>query len=129
MVGFPRFFKRFVGKRFAFTFIYSDSYWMVNIGNHVFPVIKYRKIYERLLQSGIKKENISPPEPASEADVLRVHAPKYLRKLRSGKLSQSEMAALEIPPECILTINAEIPLCFFSWSVYAYTMPISATSP
>ncbi len=97
MVGFPRFFKRLVGKRFAFTFIYSDSYWMVNIGNHVFPVIKYRKIYEKLLQSGIKKENITPPEPASEADVLRVHASKYLRKLRSGKLSQSEMAALEIP--------------------------------
>jgi len=97
MAGFPRFFKRLVGKRFAFTFVYSDSYWMVNIGNHVFPVVKYRKIYERLLQIGIKKENIIPSEPALEADVLRVHSTKYFRKLKSGKLSQSEVAALEIP--------------------------------
>lgn len=97
MADFPRFFNYLVGRKFAFQFIYSDSYWMTDIGNHVFPVVKYRKIYEKLLQTGIKKENIIVSEPASEADVLRVHSPKYYRKLRSGKLSHSEITALEIP--------------------------------
>ncbi len=84
-------------RRFPFKFVYSDAYWMIDIGNHVFPLKKYRLIYERLISWGVKKESFIEPHPAQEDDVLRVHSPKYIKKLRTGKLSHSEMLALELP--------------------------------
>lgn len=90
---------RLRGRKFPFRFIYSDSYWMVNLGNHVFPIEKYRLIYERLLQRGAKKENFVAPEPVLDEDLLLVHTPRYLKKLISGRLSPSEIMTLELPYE------------------------------
>jgi acetoin utilization deacetylase AcuC-like enzyme len=84
-------------RKFPFKFVYSDSYWMVDIGNHVFPLTKYRLIYERLISWGVKKESFIEPQPAQENDILRVHSPKYIKKLKTGKLSHAEMLALELP--------------------------------
>jgi acetoin utilization deacetylase AcuC-like enzyme len=84
-------------KNFSFRFVYSDAYWMVDLGNHVFPAEKYRLIYEKLLRSGAKKENFKAPEPASDEDLLLVHSPKYLKKLKTGRLSQSEIITMELP--------------------------------
>jgi acetoin utilization deacetylase AcuC-like enzyme len=77
--------------------VYSDAYWMVALENHVFPAEKYRLIYEKLLQKGAKKENFESPEPASDEDLVLVHSPKYLKKLKSGRLSQSEIMTMELP--------------------------------
>jgi len=86
-----------LGRRFPFTFIYDEEYWMLNTGKHIFPVRKYRLIHERLAAMGARKENFLRPEPAA-ADVLQlVHTPKYLRKLRSGGLTREELQALELP--------------------------------
>lgn len=84
-------------KKFPFKFIYHNSYWMVDLKGHVFPVRKYRLIYEKLLRMGVKKENFLSPEPVRDEDILRVHTSKYLKKLKTGKLSHSEILALEIP--------------------------------
>jgi len=46
--------------RFPFKFIYSDAYWMVDLGNHVFPVKKYRLIYEKLLNAGAGRNDFIP---------------------------------------------------------------------
>jgi acetoin utilization deacetylase AcuC-like enzyme len=70
---------------------------MVDIGNHVFPLMKYRLIYEKLISWGVKKDDVLDPQPAPDEDILRVHSPKYIKKLKSGKLSQAEMLALELP--------------------------------
>lgn len=96
-------FKALIRRRFPFKFIYSDEYWLLDAGHHIFPIRKYRLIYERLLAMGAKKENFLKPEPASEEDILRVHAAKYLRKLKTGTLSSTETQALEIPysPELV----------------------------
>jgi len=83
--------------RFPFQFVYSDSYWMVEMGNHVFPIKKYRIIYERLLARGVKKENFSLPFRPQDETLLLVHTAKYLKKIQQGKLSQSELQTLEIP--------------------------------
>jgi acetoin utilization deacetylase AcuC-like enzyme len=91
------FLTRFKTKRFPFRFVYSDAYWMVELENHVFPADKYRLIYERLLRRGAKRENFQAPEPASDDDLLLVHSPKYLKKLKTGRLSQSEILAMELP--------------------------------
>ena len=89
--------KILVRRRFSFKFIYSNEYWMLETGRHVFPIRKYRLVYERLLAMGAKKENFLIPEPASEEDVLRVHSARYFRKLKTGTLSAIEVQALELP--------------------------------
>ena len=86
-----------LGKRFPFKFVYSNDYWMLDIGKHVFPVRKYRMIYEKLLLLGARKEHFLLPRPASENDLLLVHSPKYLKKLAAGTLSKDELAILELP--------------------------------
>jgi len=86
-----------LGKKFPFKFVYSDEYWMADLGKHVFPIKKYRMIYEKMLALGAKKENFLEPVPARDEDLLLVHAPRYIKKLKTGNLSQSEILALELP--------------------------------
>ncbi|MBN2409614.1 MAG: histone deacetylase [Candidatus Aminicenantes bacterium] len=83
--------------RFPVPFVYSDEYWMLNVGRHVFPIKKYRALYEKLLLLGVKKENFITPEPASDDDVLLVHTPRYVKKLRTASLSSAEIAMIELP--------------------------------
>jgi acetoin utilization deacetylase AcuC-like enzyme len=97
MVKIGKLFRIVRRRRSPLTFVYNDAYWMVDIGNHVFPLMKYRLIYEKLISWGVKKENVLESEPARDEDILRVHSPKYLKKLKSGKLSQAEMLTLELP--------------------------------
>lgn len=87
----------FKKKGFLIKIVYSDDYWMVDIGNHVFPLRKYRLLYEKLLSMGIKKANVIVPDRASEEDVQLVHSARYVKKLKTGRLSQAEMLALELP--------------------------------
>jgi len=94
LIGLLRLLRR---KRYPFKFIYSDSYWMVDIGEHVFPLKKYRLIYEKLLATGAKKANFLAPQPAEEEDLLLVHSSKYLKKLKKGNLSDSEILTMELP--------------------------------
>jgi len=70
---------------------------MVDLGNHVFPAEKYRLVYEKLLRRGVKKENFVSAEPALDEDLLLVHSPKYLKKLKTGRLSPSEIMTMELP--------------------------------
>jgi acetoin utilization deacetylase AcuC-like enzyme len=86
-----------IGKRFPFPFVYSDEYWMVDLGKSVVDVRKYRLLYERLLAMGVRKENFLESPLISDEDVLRVHNPKYIERLKSGLLSRSEVEALELP--------------------------------
>jgi acetoin utilization deacetylase AcuC-like enzyme len=83
--------------RFPFKFIYTEDYWMIDLRNHVFPLEKYRLIYEKLLFLGAKKDDFLPPQPATEDDVLLVHTSRYVNKLKSGGLSHKEVLALELP--------------------------------
>ena len=77
--------------------VYSDQYDL-NLGNHVFPSIKYRLVKEKLLHEHIATAGdfIEPP-PASEDDIALVHHREYLSKLQAGKLSYLEILRLEIP--------------------------------
>lgn len=86
-----------VGPRFPFKFVYSSEYWMFDAGRHVFPIRKYRLLYERLLAQGARRDNFLAPEPARDEDLVRVHTARYLRKIQTGGLSQPERAALELP--------------------------------
>ena len=46
-----------------FQFVYSHRYDL-NLGEHVFPAVKYRLVYERLLAQGLAApEDFVEPEP------------------------------------------------------------------
>ena len=89
-------FRVLFGKRFPFQFVYSNEYWMVETGRHVFPLQKYRLVYENLLAMGAKKENFLRPRPAPDEDVLLVHTARYLKRIKTGTLSVAELRTLEI---------------------------------
>jgi acetoin utilization deacetylase AcuC-like enzyme len=80
-----------------FKLIYSDAY-LLPIGNHVFPAEKYRRIHDRLISTGVAgPEDFLEPQPATDRDILLVHKPEYVQKLKTGTLSQREEMEMEIP--------------------------------
>src|SRR4030088_1383036 len=86
-----------------FQLIYSDKYYLP-IGAHIFPAEKYRRVHDRLLQTAVAStEDFLPPQPASDQDILLVHTPEYIRKLKTGTLSPQEEMQLEVPfsPELV----------------------------
>jgi acetoin utilization deacetylase AcuC-like enzyme len=81
----------------TFKLVYSDAYYLP-IGNHVFPAEKYRRIRDRLITSGIAEaEDFLEPQPASDQDILLVHKPEYVQKLKTGTLSSREEMEMEVP--------------------------------
>src|SRR5580693_5701360 len=80
-----------------FKLIYSDGYYLP-IGAHVFPPEKYRRIRDSLMRSGVADgKDFLQPEPATDQDILLVHTPQYVRKLKTGTLSPREEMELEVP--------------------------------
>src|SRR6201984_1688042 len=80
-----------------FKLIYSDAYYLP-IGNHVFPVEKYRRVRDRLISTGVADaSDFLEPEPATVQDILLVHKPEYVEKLKTGTLSPREAMEMEIP--------------------------------
>ena len=86
-----------------FKLVYSDDYYLP-IGAHVFPAEKYRLIHQHLLETGLAEPSdfVVPPS-ASDQDVLLVHTPEYVHKLKTGTLSAMEEMQLEVPysPELV----------------------------
>ena len=77
-------------------FVYSPRYF-VDIGNHVFRVDKYRRVYQWL----VEREEVSlslflEPEPISEQEAMSVHTYSYLEDLMSGVHTERTMGS-ELP--------------------------------
>jgi acetoin utilization deacetylase AcuC-like enzyme len=86
-----------------FKLIYSDDY-LLPIGAHVFPAEKYRHIHDRLIAAQVAEaSDFVTPHPASDQDILLVHKPDYVHKLKTGTLSAQEEMEMEIPysPELV----------------------------
>src|SRR5258708_29031195 len=80
-----------------FKLIYSDEYFLP-IGQHVFPAEKYRRVRHKLIETGIADPaDFITPQFASDQDILLVHTPQYVNKLKTGTLSAGEELELEIP--------------------------------
>jgi acetoin utilization deacetylase AcuC-like enzyme len=86
-----------------FKLVYHERYDL-NLGPHVFPSQKFRLIHEQLLREGIAAlEDFFRPEAASDEDILRVHTQDWVRKLKTGTLTPSDVMKLEVPysPELV----------------------------
>jgi acetoin utilization deacetylase AcuC-like enzyme len=80
-----------------FKLVYSDAYYLP-IGEHVFPAEKYRRIRDRLVADKIADAtDFLEAQPATDQDILLVHKPEYVEKLKTGTLSQREEMEMEIP--------------------------------
>jgi len=86
-----------------FKLIYHERYDL-NIGAHVFPSQKFRLIADKLIKDGIAtRDDFLRPEPAPDADILRVHIEDWVAKLQTGTLTLSDVMKLEVPysPELV----------------------------
>jgi len=86
-----------------FKLVYHHGYDL-NLGEHVFPSQKFRLIAETLFEEGIgARGDFLTPGPASDEDILRVHTREWVKKLKTGTLTASEIMKLEIPysPEAV----------------------------
>src|SRR5579864_921555 len=80
-----------------FKLVYHPGYDL-NLGAHVFPSRKYRLIHDRLFDEGFAEpRDFVEPRFAEDKDVLRVHDPGYIHRLKTGTLSVDELVQLEIP--------------------------------
>jgi acetoin utilization deacetylase AcuC-like enzyme len=80
-----------------FKIVYHDRYDL-NLGPHVFPSQKFRLIAEELRREEIAAaDDFLRPDPASDEDILRVHTHEWVRKLKAGTLTASDVMKLEIP--------------------------------
>jgi len=80
-----------------FKLVYSDDY-LLPLGSHVFPSEKYKRVHDRLLATLVADDaDFACPSPATDQDVLLVHTPRYVGKLKTGTLSALEELQLEVP--------------------------------
>jgi acetoin utilization deacetylase AcuC-like enzyme len=78
-------------------FVYSERYDL-NLGDHVFPSKKFRWLHDRLLRTRFAvPEDFTEPEPATDDDILLVHDPEWVAKLKHGTLTYQDILRLEIP--------------------------------
>jgi acetoin utilization deacetylase AcuC-like enzyme len=86
-----------------FKLVYHHDYDL-NLGDHVFPAVKYRLIRDRLLAGGLAAPgDFLAPEPATEADLKLVHTADWVDRVLGLRLSPLEVLKLEIPlsPEMV----------------------------
>lgn len=80
-----------------FKLVYDDRYDL-NLGAHVFPSMKYRMVQQALVREKVAETgDFLAPERAADEDILRVHTQEWVDKLKTGKLTLSELMRLEIP--------------------------------
>src|SRR5215469_13999696 len=69
----------------------------LDLGSHVYPSQKYAWLRDRFIRTCFAcEEDFVTPEPASDEDVLLVHDPEWVAKLKTGTLSYHEILRLEI---------------------------------
>ena len=77
---------------------YSDVFVLPLPAHHRFPMGKYAQLRERLLASDcFAPDEFRVPDAASDAEILRVHCPRYLGRVARGELDAAEQRAIGFP--------------------------------
>lgn len=77
--------------------IYSPKY-EVDLGLHIFPTSKYRRIKEFLINTyNLKEADFILPHSATVEELTLIHAEKYVNDIKKGTLSYSDEIRLELP--------------------------------
>lgn len=85
--------------------VYSTDRFVLPLpAGHTFPAVKYTRLRERLLAEGVvRSEEILEGPAATDAELLRIHTPEYVRKVAEGTLSTAEVREIGLPwsPELV----------------------------
>ncbi|MBL8923012.1 MAG: histone deacetylase [Myxococcaceae bacterium] len=77
---------------------YSDPWEVPLPEGHRFPMGKYRRVRERLLELGVMaSDECVLAEPVSERDLLRVHTASYVRACFDGTLDEAAQRRIGFP--------------------------------
>lgn len=83
---------------------YHDLFTFPLPDKHRFPIDKYARLREAILEEGIiAEENMRLPEPASDELLALAHDREYIEKVRSGNLNDKEIRKIGFPwsPELV----------------------------
>ena len=95
LTGMPRF---FLGFRCALKAFTCDQFKVPLPEWHRFPMAKYTLLRERLeLADWFDRSQILTPRRATDDELLRVHSPEYLTRVKSGLLTPDEVRYLGFP--------------------------------
>jgi len=77
---------------------YADPFVLPLPPEHRFPMPKYSRLRDRILEDGIlSADDLIVPERASDADLLRAHDADYIERVRTGTLSAKEIRRIGLP--------------------------------
>ena len=77
---------------------YSDTFVLPLPPDHRFPMRKYALLREKVIAERILPvDHLRLPEPATDAQILRVHTHDYWRRLQSGALTPQEQRRIGFP--------------------------------
>src|SRR6266849_3809775 len=77
---------------------HSDIFVLPLPAHHRFPMGKYARLRQKLLDSDVFDEGeFRVPPAASDAEILRVHCPRYLERVATGALDAAELKAIGFP--------------------------------
>lgn len=77
---------------------YADHFVLPLPEGHRFPMHKYSRLRERVLEEGIlSANNLFEPPPATDADLLRCHGADYTQRVTTGTITHREMVRIGFP--------------------------------
>lgn len=80
------------------TLYYADHFVLPLPPGHRFPMAKYARLRERLAACGeFREDDFRVPAAAGDADLHRVHCPRYVARVREGGLSADEVRRIGFP--------------------------------
>jgi acetoin utilization deacetylase AcuC-like enzyme len=83
---------------------YTDKFELPLPPGHRFPIQKYALLRERVMASGlVPPEWLQMPHAATDREIVRVHDPAYLDRVKTGELTVKEVRRLGFPwsPELV----------------------------
>jgi acetoin utilization deacetylase AcuC-like enzyme len=82
----------------AMKVFYSDRFVLPLPEGHRFPMEKYSMLRERVAADGIcDPGELQTPRAVKDEEILRAHAPGYLKRVVSGSLTDKEMRRIGFP--------------------------------
>lgn len=77
---------------------YADHFVLPLPEGHRFPMKKYARLRERLLEEGVlTADELCVPPPASDEELLRCHDRDYLARMTQGQMTPREMLRIGFP--------------------------------
>ncbi|MDQ3942979.1 MAG: histone deacetylase [Actinomycetota bacterium] len=77
---------------------YSDHFVLPLPEGHRFPMVKYSMLRERVARDGIcGPGELSTPRAVKDEEILRAHAPDYLKRVASGTITEKEVRRIGFP--------------------------------